>query len=555
MDAERQDRSRKKSVSGGASKRSDTFWGLIVPSERLERGKLDPNAGSHLAPSQSHHAEGLKETQNVVHAEKGTPHARTQAKATNLYPHVGVTHRDKKHVETSEKRRPGPTGRAQPENSHISVTKQIIRTHPVEIDKHADRRELSEDEVMVSTPTLHKGDKNEESSEGLEDTEGWDDEEAYVKDDDKDDSETASNTSISVTQRSQPSSGTPRTASSRVRGKPTKGLKKPSETITPNLKSAPSQPASAKGRRSGKRVKVVVEEEATNRSEPNDVNRPAKACAQAQNLSNLQALPPLSRLHQPWTKEEEESLFSLKSQGESWRYIGECVLGRTVSGVKGHWDLMRTESLQPGKTRAKGRRGRRWRMKTSVVSVMAKMPQKNKRWTKDEEAMLTRLRAQGKTLSYVSKRIRGKTYAATKAHWRKIKDRSSQAVKASKNLKADDKRDPSDRPDAQSSASQPRQWEEDAELNSRSSAITDAEERESSRIGDSPTDADVQTSSAKQRHQEPVLIHKSPVPAVATIDSQPANVRIHAEKKDEVISGRFISGLDTQMLGTHHRSS
>lgn len=598
MDIERQDQSGKKPLAS-TSKRPGAFWELIVPSERLEKGRLDPTIGAHVARSQANDPEGLKKTQPVVRKENATPHARKRANAANRYPHLRVMPRDKKPLERAEYRRPEPTGRAQPAHPHTSVAENFKRTQPVKSDKHADHGELSEGGVWA--PTLHKGDKDEESSEGPNDTEGSDGDKEYIKDDDNENSETASDASSPATQISQPSHSTPRRASARVRGKRRKESKEPtSETAAPKRKKKSSRPASTKGGRPRKRAKDVVEDsdedsdedEAANRSAPHIVHRQTRARTRGQKLSDLQALPTLSRLHQPWTKKEDEILFNLRKQGESWAYIGERVLGRTVVGVKGHWDSLRTESLQLLEARAKGRRRRK---NSSIVSMMAEIPQKNKRWSKEEEGILIGLRAQGKTLKYACKRIRGKTYGACKTHWAKIKDRYPQAVKGSKDLESDEKGDRSDRQDAQSSESQVDLGEDETESNSRS-ALIQGENRELSTNGDLALDADVDILSAKQPYQELMVIHESLVPVIASkspksnaaskdydnqqasnpltgagdlslsinglahpdqTDSQPALARKDPETKDEVKLGSFIARISAhgkQKLGAHRRS-
>lgn len=432
MDIRGQDKSGRKPLSS-ASKRPDAFWGLIVPTARLEKGRLAPNTGAHLAYPPKEHAEELKGTQSVVYKEKETAHTITRGNATDLYPRLDVTPKDKKPVIRRDRGRTETTAEAQPALPYISLAEQLKRTQPVEGDEQAGNSEIFEGLVLAPTSALHKGDKNEESSEGPDDTIGSDGDEDYAEDDREYDSETASDAPSPVTQKPQSSCVTPRRASARARGNKGKWVKEPSEVTAPKRKKAPSQLGSTKGRRLRKRVKLMVEEsnqkeveeKTANRSVPQIVTRLAKARAQGQTLSILPALPPLSRQYQSWTKKEEETLFALRSRGENWKYIGERVLGRTASGVQGHWDLMRTESLKPVETRAKGLSQFRT---SSVVSMMAKIPKKNKPWSKEEEGTLINLRARNKTLKYVCRRIPGKGYAACKEHWRRIKNRYAQAV-------------------------------------------------------------------------------------------------------------------------------
>ncbi|KAL9132543.1 MAG: hypothetical protein Q9175_006279 [Cornicularia normoerica] len=647
MGTQRQDRTGKESLSG-ASKRSDAFWSLIVPSARLKKGRPDPTTGVYAAHTQIRHAEELKGTQPVVFEETGRPHVIPRANATDLYRHHGVTPRDTKPVECRvkgilepsrrdkpvdhyasidedhkrtqaqpvilrENGRPELTTRAQSAHPYISLAEQLDRAQRVEHDKYAEDGGLSEGEVFVSSPALNKGDKDEESSEGHDNTEGSDADGEYVEDEDKDDSETASRASSPAPRTSQLSYGKPRKASVRLRGSPGKWLKASSEATAPKRKTAPSQLASAKGRKPRKRVKWVVgesdkeedeeeneeedaedeEEEAINRSVPHHVNRPVKIHAPRHKLSNKPALPPLSRRQQPWTLKEEETLFNLRNRGESWEYIGERVLGRTASAVQGHWDYLRTESLKPVETRANGRRRRQ---KSSVVSLMAKIPNKNT-WSKEQEGTLISLRAQGRSLKYICRRIRGKSYGAVKTHWRMIKNKYPQAVTAYKSIESDGKGDPLVPPETHfPSASQHDREAKEADWDSRS-AIVEGEDPKSGSHSDLIIDDDVNTPSAKQPYQGAVAFHVGLVSAIAgkspkskatstdyrnqqaskplTVredaspttntsaypdqpDSQPVIARSDPKTKKEWSYGEdlmaCIFAQGTQKLGTHRRS-
>lgn len=535
-----------------------------MPSARLKKGRLDHNKGATPAHPQLSHAGELKGTQPAVRKEKGTPHVITRADATDLHTHLGVTPKVPKPMEgrakgrpesgtrekpvdldastdedrkgtqaqpgtRREKRRSQSTARARPALPYISLAEQLKRKQPVENDKQVDNGGLFEGGFLAPTSALKGEDKDEESSEGPDDIEGSDDDEGYVEDDDEDDSETASDASSPAKQRPQPSYGTPRRASARIRGSRWKLLKELSEPTAPKRKKAPSQPASAKGERPRKRVKFRVEEsdedsdqnfgeeeeeeEAANRSVPYKVNQRTKACAQRQKLSILPAVPPLSRQYQPWTEKEDETLFSLRNQGKSWTYIGERILGRTTKGAKSRWDILRTESLRPVESRAKGPSRR---LQSSVVSVMAKTPMINKPWSKDEEEILMRLRTQGKRLKYICRQIRGKSYAACKNHWRKIKGQYPQTVTAPRNLESDRKGDPSDRQDIRfSSASQLDQEARDAKSDS-CSAVVEFKHRRPSADGDSPIDPDVNISSATQPYQEAIAVHVNLASTVAS---------------------------------------
>lgn len=322
-------------------------------------------------------------------------------------------------------------------------------TQPAESHGHGDNGERSGGQLLARSHALHKGDKEEDYSAGSEDTEWSDSDENYDEDDNRDDNETASDASSLATQMSQLSYGTHRRASAKARRNLEKRLKEPHETTVPKRKKAHSQPASAKGNGSRKRVKVAVEksdedsyeysdeesdeEEAANRN----VNRPAKGRARGKKSSALPVLPPLSRKNRPWTTKEEETLFSLRKKGKSWNYISEDVLGRTTRGVRGHWESLRTESFKPVKTRNKGIRRAH---NPSVLSAMAKMGKMNEPWSKEEDSILISLRAQGKTIKYISGRIRGRGIGACKTHWMKIKHQhqAPQAVTASEDLESDE---------------------------------------------------------------------------------------------------------------------
>ncbi|KAF6233803.1 hypothetical protein HO173_008015 [Letharia columbiana] len=548
MDTQRQHHSGKKPLSG-ASKRPDAFWSLIVPSARLKKGRLDHNKGATPAPPQLSHAEELKGTQPAVRKEKGTPHVITRADATDLHTHLGVTPKVPKPMEgrakgrpesgtrekpvdldastdedrkgtqaqpgtRREKRRSESTARAQPALPYISLAEQLKRKQPVENDKQVDNGGLFERGFLAPTSALKREDKDEESSEGPDDIEGSDDDEGYP-----------SRMTTRMTAR------LPLMLRVLLNRDPNPRMERLEEQVpeSEERKKAPSQPASAKGERPRKRVKFRVEEsdddsdenfgeeedeeEAANRSVPYKVNRRTKACAQRQKLSILPAVPPLSRQYQPWTEKEDETLFSLRNQGKSWTYIGERILGRTTKGAKSRWDILRTESLRPVESRAKGPSRR---LQSSVVSVMAKTPMINKPWSKDEEEILIRLRTQGKRLKYICRQIRGKSYAACKNHWRKIKGQYQQTVTAPRNLESDGKGDPSDRRDTRfSSASQLDQEAKDAKSDS-SSAIVECKHPRPSTDGDLPIDPDVSILSATQPYQEPIAVHVNLASTVAS---------------------------------------
>ncbi|CAF9940450.1 MAG: hypothetical protein ALECFALPRED_008677 [Alectoria fallacina] len=560
MDTQRQDYTGKKPLSG-ASKRPDAFWGLIVPSACLEKGRLDPTMGADPAHPRINHAEELKGSQPAVREGKGTPQAISRADATNLLPHLGVTPKNKNPVERKAKGRPEPTARAQLAHPYISLAEQLDCTRPVESDEHAHDGGLFEVQVLASTPALHKADKGEEPS-GLDDTDGSNGDEDYFEDEIEDGSENASDASSPATRISQVPDVIPRRASAKARENWGECLKEPSKATAPNRKMVPSQPASAKGRRPRKRVRTVVEisgeesgaesdEESdekytANRRVPRNVTRVARGRGQGQSFPVMKALPPLSRQHQPWTRKEEQTLFSLRNQGKSWKYIGERILGRTISGVKGHWNCMRTESLQPVEARAKGRRRRQ---KSSVVSAMARTPRKNSSWTEKEEKILTSLRARGKTLRYICRRIPGRKYGACKMQWRKIKDQYPQAVTTPKIIESNGKEDPWNRQDAYSSyASQLVQEAKEVESNSRLAVVEREDSKPDTAVGSltvvdgdtlsvyqsyqrarkfrlDPTGPGSNAASADQHHQQDLQ--------PATRDEDPSSNPDHSEHQDQ----------------------
>ena len=320
-----------------------------------------------------------------------------------------------------EKRKPQPGTIPHPGHPPTKHAEEHKYTQSAESHGHGDDGERSRGQLLARSHALHKRNKEEDSYAASEDTEWSDSDDNY---------ETASDASSLATQMSQLSYVTHRKASANARRNMRKRSKEPHEKTVPKRKKTHSQPASAKGIGSRKRVKVVVEESDEDSDENLDeepdekeaanenVNRPAKGRARGKNVSALPILPPPSRKNRPWTTKEEEILFSLRKKGKSWKYIGEDVLGRTTRAVKGHWECLRTESFKPVKARSKGVRRAH---NPSVLSAMAKTGNLNKPWSKEEDSILISLRAQGKTIRYISGRIRGRGIAACKTHWLKIK--------------------------------------------------------------------------------------------------------------------------------------
>ena len=280
-----------------------------------------------------------------------------------------------------------------------------------------------------------------ESSESEDDTEGSDDEEEYLENVDENDSETVSNASSPAPQRSQFFQGTPRRTSARLRELAKKLPKEPSKATTSKRKTAPSQLTSDKGMKLRKRVKRVIKESddcyegedkedgkggAADRRIPHKVNRRAKISAQGQIFSSLQGRPPLSRKQHGrlWTEMEEETLFNLREEGKTWKYISECVLGRTEIAVKRRWRKLKSVASKP--IEARTTRDRQLHS-SSVISSMARglppRPQKphGDIWTKEEEETLFRLRKQGKTWEYIGESVLGRTGGGAKNQWCRLR--------------------------------------------------------------------------------------------------------------------------------------
>lgn len=580
-----------------APRRRDAFWDLIVPSARLEKRRPDPSIQAHSSLPRTDRAEELKGTQSAVRKKQRAPSAITKSNVADLYSHLCVTDKDAKLAErratgTELSARQNPTDLdvsatedrtniwaesvirrqkgnpevtvrahpAHPAHPYIDFAEQLKPTQLVKFNKHTGPSGFSECEVSAPKPTLHKGHSNEEPSEGSDDTEESDGE----RDDDDDNSETASDASSSATRRSRTSYSTPQRAIGKIQGSRTRWLKEPSDATVPKRKTAPSQSASDRRRRRRKRVKYVADESDEDSDEGDEVDEdvnikgkensdrgvlhgvrgPAKVRARGKKMSILPNQPPLSRRHQPWTKKEDEILFSLRNEGKSNKYIAERVLGRTTSGVKGRWGAMRGESLRPVETRLKGcRRGN----KSSVISAMAQIPAKCRPWSKEDEETMISLRARGKTFKYVSKRIHGKSYDACKAHWRKMKSQYPQAVTISQIHESSRKQDTSDHQDPQlSSTSRLDQEVKEAQSNSRS-AIVESEDHKLIHKSDSPNDADVDISSAKQTYQKSVAANVSVESAVTS--KTPKSKATAIDQCDQRASKTLTFSEDTSPRG------
>lgn len=181
MPSQRQDSFVKKRQSRGVTS-PDVFRGVIVPSARLGRERLESNTGASSAGSQINHAEGLKSILPVVRKKKGRPEpdARSPPAAgpyISLREHVKRTQQVKsqEHTDDSEglahsptdpfqklsslqpvirkqKGTPEPTVKAQPVRPYISPAEQLKRTQAVaESHGHADDGELSQSEVSAQS--------------------------------------------------------------------------------------------------------------------------------------------------------------------------------------------------------------------------------------------------------------------------------------------------------------------------------------------------------------------------------------------------------------------
>ena len=213
-------------------------------------------------------------------------------------------------------------------------------------------------------------------------------------------------------------------------------------------------------------------------------------------------------------------------------------------------EKLRTESL---KSVGKRNKERLRRQDDLLVSAMAKIPHKKKHWLKDEEELLIRLRAQGMTLRYASRHIRGRGYGACKGHWRKIKDRYPFTISATKLAQMDGESVPSDSQDAHSSnTSQLEQEADDAGFDSRSATL-EGDDLKSSTNGDSPTTVGIDSLPTKRLYAKAVVIPgnfvsangskrpKFKVPSTDHHDQQAANPTTVGEAFTPVTIGSLLS--------------
>ena len=470
MDTQKQDDSAKKPLSAGV-KRPDSFWGMIVT--RLGISRPSPTIGLRSACSPNTQAEELKSTQPVVREEK----TRQEAVV-----------------------------RAQPAHIYISETEPLERVQSMQSDRGTDDDIPSEDKVLALDSAPGSVGSDEESSGESDDTEGSDEDGEYKEDS----NETASDTSGSSTSKLQTSHRTSRSGRTNVRGRLGK-LTKPSRTTAPK-RNISSQPASTKDKRPRKRGRFVVEESDEDMDEEEDddealsgpyhVNRSREDCAQTQELSSLTTVPPLSRHNGPWTNDQEKTLCRLRNEGKDWEYIGERVLGRTAIAARRRWERLRSESL---KSVGKRNKGLLRRQDDPLVLVMAKTPQREKPWSKEEEQRLVHFCAQGMTLAYASRHMQGRGYGACQRHWRRIKNRYQFAIAASKLARMDGESVASDTHSC--STSQREQEADDTGFDLRSATV-EGDDVKLSTNGDSPVTIDMCTVPTKRLYAQAVLIYE-----------------------------------------------
>lgn len=198
-----------------------------------------------------------------------------------------------------------------------------------------------------------------------------------------------------------------------------------------------------------------------------------------------------------------KTLFRLRNQGKDWQYIGECVLGRTAEGANNHWKFLMKESQKHVEMRNKRRPRRQdW----PVFSAMAKIPLKNRPWSKEEDQELISLHAKGKAWTSISRRLQGRNDQACKTRWAKLKNQCPQAIGASKEAELDNKSVSSENQNAPSTtASQLDLEAEDVGFESRSATVG-CDDPRSSTNNNSTMDADINITSAKQPDRETVVV-------------------------------------------------
>ena len=482
------DHPEKKSMSG-RFRDPAPFRDSIVPSVPPGKGGRNPAMRAHSSRSQAYHVDKPIVTANVFHKGKHTPE---------------------------------PTARVRLTRPCISLAEQLKRIQAAEREKQVDDAKYSGGEASTPTPALPKvpideepsAESSESSSEEPSDTEASSEDEEYLDEDyDNDDYESTSHASSTLRQESRPLHGTSRKPGTGLRGK-TRSLKQRSRTTAPKRKTIHSRRASANGKRVRKRAKIAADEdfeqdyEGSGNDEDEedfsvspDSNRLSQAGARRPELPPFLALFPSPRHKKRWTKKEDAVLFSLLQQGKSWEYIATIALGRTVVSTRCHWAELMDKS---SKGHIQGHLA-------SAISATAKMSPKKKYWywSKEEDDMLVNLRAEGKTVEYISETIPGRPYQACKACLRNLKEKG----KGLKNCRPDGKRDPSQCQDVHAPASS--QLDQEGE-EADSDATFKGHYPDSSRDENPPIAASVETPPTKHSYLKAVVVREKFRPTAAS---------------------------------------
>ena len=481
----------------------------------------------------------------------------------------------------NEKARSGIPATAQPDNPDISLAESVKRTQAVECDHQADYGKLPEEKALAPKPVLPKGDDGFKRPYILDSTESS----IGNGEHEEDDNEATSNPSYYATPRSRLSQSTLRRASIAFQ----ESLEKEhSETAVMKRKTMASQSASVSGGRPSKRLKPLVaklsgeffeesggesaeesDERSVEESDEEFIGEDDKDCIgesdeegveearsddgssssvphKASRRPNARAegrkptKSALPRQHQTWTRLENDTMIDLRKQGKPWDYIGDR-LRRSGTAVEGHWYWLKIRASKPVQARRQGVKGRLRQENFTDLSAIANMPLKRGAWSKEEDHILNKLRAQGKTLRYVSRRIKGKGYSACKTRWQKIKNQYPQG------LEFNGKRQASDHREAEPYAtSQPEQETKEA-ASKPHSATAEPEGHQLSIDGDSPIDANFELSSIKQSYREPVTPHRSLVSV--DISKNPTSKATETAHHDTPTSEPFTGGRNLS-LGT-----
>lgn len=191
-----------------------------------------------------------------------------------------------------------------------------------------------------------------------------------------------------------------------------------------------------------------------------------------------------------------KTLFRLRTQGNDWKYIGECVLGRTAEAANSHWKYLMKESLKDvGVRKERSLRRQDW----PILSAMAKIPRQNRTWSEEEDQKLISLRVKGKSWISISRRLEGRNDQACKLRWAKLSNQCPQAIEAFK--EAEVYRKGAHR----RTVSQLDLEVEEVGFESRSATVGYDDPRPSTN-NNSPMDAGTDAISAEQPDGEPVVV-------------------------------------------------